>query len=228
MFINSDLKLKTMNHLNLITVAVAFSLSSFAQPKEAVDAKAKGILDEVSIKTKTYPSIKAEFTMVMQGKDKAKKTETQKGALQLKGDKYKLDIKGQEIISDGKTSWTYLKDNNELQINNIDPRSNEGVTPSNIFTIYEKGYKYKYDSETPNAHTINLYPMNPEKKKFHTLKLVINKVSKEISSFTVYMKDGNVFDYTINSFITNSPIPDSIFIFDTKAHPGIEVVDLRE
>ncbi|MBL7893278.1 MAG: outer membrane lipoprotein carrier protein LolA [Bacteroidia bacterium] len=217
-----------MNQLFLFAIAVAFCTGSIAQIKDTQDPKAKGILDEVSAKTKSYTSIKVDFTMVMQSKDKTKKPETQKGALQLKGDRYKLDIKGQEIISDAKTSWTYLKDNNELQINSVDPNSNDGVTPSNIFTIYEKGYKYKFISETATTQTIDLFPNNPEKKKFHTIKLVINKAQKQISSFTVFMKDGNVFDYTINTFVTSTVIPDSVFVFDVKAHPGIEVVDLRE
>ena len=167
--------------------------------------------------------------MIIQAKDKTKKPETQKGALQLKGNKYKLDIKGQEIITDGKTSWTFLKENNEVQVNNVDANpKNDAVTPTNIFTIYEKGYKYKFDSETSTSQIINLYPINPDKKKFHTLKLVIDKAKKEITSFTVFMKDGTQFEYTINSFITNTVLPDELFIFDVKAHPGVEVVELRE
>lgn len=213
----------------LFTIPISlFCLLGLAQSNNDHDPKAKDILDKVSAKTKTYTTIKVEFTMVMQGKDKSKKPETQKGALQLKGDNYKLDIKGQEIISDGKTSWTYLKDNNELQINSVDPGADDAVTPSSIFTIYEKGYKYKFDSETARTQSINLFPLNPDKKKFHTLKLVIDKEKKQIISFAVFMKDGNVFEYTINSFKSNTDIPDTVFQFNEKAHPGIEVVDLRD
>jgi outer membrane lipoprotein carrier protein len=217
-----------MRHLFLTAAAIIISAVTFAQAKEVPDAKAKGILDELSAKTKAYSSIKAEFTMLMASKDKTKKPETQKGNLLLKGQKYKLEIKGQEIISDGKTSWTYLKDNKEVQIKDADASANnEGVTPTNIFTIYEKGYKYKFESETATASIINLYPINPDKKKFHTIKLVIDKAKKQISSFTVYMKDGSTLEYTINSFETNIPLADDVFIFDTKAHPDVEPVDLR-
>jgi len=64
-------------------------------PKEEIDAKAKGILDEVAAKTKTYTTIKAEFTSVMEKQEtniKSKVTETQSGTLQLKGTKYKIGI----------------------------------------------------------------------------------------------------------------------------------------
>lgn len=191
------------------------------------DPKAKAILDELSAKTKKYTSIKSDFVMVMESKDKKNK-ETQNGSLQLKGDKYKLDIKGQEIISDGKNTWTYLKDANEVQINKVDASSNEGVSPTTIFTIYEKGFKYKFESEKNGIQTISLFPNNPDKKKFHTIKLMVNKAKKEISSFVVLMKDGTTFNYSIKKFTPNVAVTDATFVFDNKAHPGVEVVDLRD
>lgn len=217
-----------MKYIFVSTILFLLSAASFAQVKEVPDPKAKALLDELSAKTKGYTSIKADFTMVMQSKDKTKKAETQKGSLQLKGQKYKLEITGQEIISDGKTSWTFLKDSKEVQIKDADANANnEGVTPTNIFTIYEKGYKYKFDGENTTSNVVALFPNNPEKKKFHTIKLVLDKTKKQITSFTVYMKDGNTLEYTINAFETNMALPDDLFVFDVKAHPGVDVVDLR-
>jgi outer membrane lipoprotein carrier protein len=184
-------------------------------------------LDELSAKTKKYTSIKSDFVMEMESKDKKNK-ETQNGSLQLKGDKYKLDIKGQEIISDGKNTWTYLKDANEVQINKVDASNTEGVSPTTIFTIYEKGFKYKFESEKNGIQTISLFPNNPDKKKFHTIKLMVNKAKKEITAFTVLMKDGTTFNYTIKKFTPNTAITDAAFVFDAKTHPGVEVVDLRD
>ena len=113
------------------------------QPKEVIDAKAKAILDEVAAKTKTYTSIKAEFTNVAEkqvSNTESKVTDTQSGLLTLKGEKFKLEIKGQIIFCDGKTQWTYIKESNEVQINNApDPKATDNLTPVNIFTIYEKG-----------------------------------------------------------------------------------------
>src|ERR1039457_1300134 len=93
--------------VSILVVASVFPV--LAQSNEMQDSKSKTILDELSAKTKAYTSIKAEFTVEMQSKDKTKKPDTQKGTLLLKGNKYKLIIKGQEIISDGKTTWTFLK-----------------------------------------------------------------------------------------------------------------------
>jgi len=57
--------------------------------------------------------------------------------LYVKGNKYKVQVKNQEVISDNKTVWTYIKDANEVQVNDYEPDENS-ITPSQIFTIYEK------------------------------------------------------------------------------------------
>ena len=210
---------------------MALCLSCALMAQETVDVKAKTVLDELSKKTKSYSSIKAEFIFTIENKDK-KITETQNGVIQVKGNKYKLEIKGQEIISDNKNVWTYLKDANEVQINNVDSNSTDALSPSSIFTIYEKGYKYKFDKEEVKGSTtlqiIDLYPVNPDKKKFHTLKLAIDKAKKQILYVKMLMKDGSTYTYNIKTFTPNVDIKDSTFAFDSKSHPGVEVIDLRE
>jgi outer membrane lipoprotein-sorting protein len=199
-----------------------FALNIQAQDQ---DPKAKKILDELSTKTKAYSTIKAEFSWVVEKKDKSK--ESQAGKVQTKGLKYKLEIPGHEIYCDGKTVWDYIKDANEVQIKDMETGNDDAITPSNIFTLYEKGFKYKFDSETATTQLINLYPANPDKKKFHTVKLTIDKAKKQISSVKILMKDGSVQTYTIKSFAGGTAIPDTDFVFDTKAHKGVSVEDLR-
>src|SRR5437762_10481098 len=115
-----------MRRFILINTAIVLSTACFAQmPKEVPDAKAKAILDELSKKTKTFTTVKAEFEIITTdatGKVKDKTT----GTMWHKGSKYKLEIKGQTIFCDGKTQWTYIKDDNEVQINDApDPAKND-------------------------------------------------------------------------------------------------------
>jgi hypothetical protein len=42
------------------------------------------------------------------------------------------------------------------------------------------------------------------------------------------MKDGTTFEYTLTAFIANSALPEELFVFDPKVHPGVEIVDLRD
>lgn len=220
-----------------VVICLLISFQGFSQqPKEVVDAKAKAILDEVAAKTKSYTSIKAEFGSVTEKKvtnTESKVTESQTGTLNLKGEKYKLEIKGQTIFCDSKTQWTYIKESNEVQINSApDPKATDNINPVNIFTIYEKGYKYKYDKEeTVNgskADVVDLYPLAPDKKSYHTIKLTIDKAKKQIVSVKIMNKNGTTNIITVKSFTANSDMPDAMFIFNKADYKGVEVVDLRD
>ena len=212
-----------------ITAIFTFLLiNAYAQD----DVKAKAILDELSAKTKAYTNIKASFSYNMENKA-SKVNETQEGTIYIKGNKYKLEIAGQEVISDGKSVWTYLKDANEVQINNApDPSSEEGINPSTIFTIYEKGFKYKFENERTEGgkviQTINLYPIDVKGKAYHTIKLNIDKNAKQIISVKIFGKDGNNSTYTVKSFTPNTELSDTMFAFNPAKYPKIEVIDLRE
>ncbi|MFH1319102.1 MAG: outer membrane lipoprotein carrier protein LolA [Bacteroidota bacterium] len=200
-----------------------------AQTQGDIDPKAKAILDEVSARTKSYTSIKAEFIYTLENKvDNI--TDSQEGALLIKGDKYKLDISGQEIISDGKTRWTYLKDVQEVQIS--EQEDDEGtISPANIFTIYEKGFKYRFFKEETidgkSVQLINLYPVDAKEKPYHTIQLTIDKNKKQLVTIKILSKDGNDYIYKINKFTTNLPVEESQFTFKPSDHPDVEVIDLR-
>lgn len=210
-----------MKRLVMMALLTASCFTTHAQS----DPKAKSILDDLSTRTKAYTTVKAEFAFVTEKKDKTK--ETQNGKIQIKGSKYKLEIPGHDIYSDGKTVWDFIKDANEVQVKEAETGGEDAITPTNIFTLYEKGYKYKFEGEEGANQNISLFPLNPDKKKFHTVKLSIDKAKKQISSIRMLMKDGSTQTYTIKSFVANAPMPDSDFTFDPKAHAGVSVEDLR-
>jgi outer membrane lipoprotein carrier protein len=191
---------------------------------QSVDKKAIAILDEISAKTKSYKTLRIEFSYTMENvKEKVK--DNFNGTLLSKGDKYKLSIAGQDVISDGKTSWTYLKDAKEVQINDIGT-DDESFTPTKMLTSYSANYNSKFIEEKNNNQVIELTP----KKKGKTLikvRLTIDKLKKQVSSFVMYDKSGNTFTYTVNKFISDPPLADKEFVYNKADHPGVEVVDMR-
>lgn len=207
------------------TLIALLTIGYFTTVLAQNDPKAKKILDELSVKTKSYTTIKAEFSKTLEKKDKSK--ETQDAKIETKGVKYKLTITGHEIYCDGKNVWDYGKDANEVIIKEADTEGDETISPTNIFTMYEKGYKYKFDSEDEKTQTISLFPENPDKQKFHTIKLNIDKAKKQIVSVKMLMKDGSTQTFAIKSFVANADIPDANFTFNAKSHPGVSVEDLR-
>lgn len=214
-----------MKKFLIIITALFAGLSASAQ----VDKKAQGILEELSAKYKKYKSIKAQFVYTLDSKA-SKVKQSQKGVLHLKGNKFKVEIAGKEITCDGKTVWTYSPaPDNEVQINNYNPNEN-GFNPAQIFTMYEKGFLYKFvDEKVEAGKTIQQIELTPtdKNKKFFKVKLFIDKTAKQIVRSSVYDKNGNVYTYEVQKFETDLPMADTFFTFDAAKHPGCEVNDLR-
>ena len=210
--------------LALFIVGTAFTVNA------QTDAKAKAILAEVSKKYRTYDVVKTDFTFTLNNAQ-AKVKETQQGTLYVKANanKYKVAMTNQDLISDGKVQWTYLKNDKEVQISNVD-NSGDAINPAKIFTIYEKGFKYIYTGDSKvGAKTYQMIDLSPTdtKKSIFKVRLSIDKVSKQIANVVIFEKNGNTYTYNVKTFSPNIKVPETTFAFDTKKYPGVEVVDLR-
>jgi outer membrane lipoprotein carrier protein len=213
-------------------IAILFAFGSLFATAQDQDPKAKAILDEVSKTTKAYKTILADVIFTVYDKDKKPVEKPQIWKVQVKGQKFRLEIPGTLIVCDGKTLWNYNKDAKEVTIKNFDP-SVDDQNPSKIFTMYENGYKYKYEKETKvgaaTCHAIDLYPsVKPEKKKFHTIKIAIDKVKKQVVQLKMMMKDGTMQEYLVKSLKANTEMADALFVMDLKGFKADQINDERE
>lgn len=192
-------------------------------------AKAKEILNKVSTKYKSYKAVKADFKYILEIQAEKFKEE-QKGTLYLKKDKFKLEMDDQTVICDNKTLWTYMKDVNEVQINNYTPQAMD-INPAEIFTMYEKGYLSAYmGEETINKKAVHVVELTPTDKKqsFFKVKLYIDKATNAVTRSKIFEKNGNIYTFEIINFTPNPAVDDKFFTFDTSKMPKQNVVDLRK
>ena len=218
-----------MSKYSLLFIFSFFSLFISAQDQ---DPKAKAILDDLSKVTKAYKTITTEIIFTILNKEKKPAEKPQLWKVQVKGQKFRLEIPGSSIICDSKTVWNYNKDAREVTIKNFDAESDE-QNPAKIFTMYENGYKFKYDKEekvgVAMCNVIDLYPaVKPEKKKFHTIKIYIDKTKKQVVKLKMMMKDGTTQEYTVKSMKPNLEIADALFVFDTKGLKADQISDERD
>ena len=216
-----------MKRFFFISILLVLATSGFAQQ----DAKAKEILEKVTKTTQSHPSLEAKFSFEMNNKVQNIQ-EKYTGTIILKNKKYKLDIPlmGLKVTSDGKTIWTYMVSSNEVSIANLDESSDDLMDPSKIFTIYERGFNYKYIGETVDGgvavHNIELTPQKPT-GDIEKIRIKIDKQKSLIKGANMNGKDGNVYTVSIAQFKTDGVFKDSDFVFEPKKYPGIEVVDMR-
>ncbi|MBD1394426.1 LolA family protein [Mucilaginibacter glaciei] len=224
-----------MKKLTLLILASALTITgAFAQK----DGDAKAILSKLSTQYRSYDAVKTDFSLTIDNQ-MAGIQQKQTGTLiaRSKTNKYKVTMLSntakptvmQEIISDGKSQWTYLKDANEVQLSDAD-NSEESFNPAKIFTLYEKGYKYLYTGQQKIGGKIyQVIDLTPEdaKKSFFKVRLMVDKVKNQLYSAQIFDKNGSKYTYTLRTFTPNYKAAETVFAFDKKAHPGVELVDLR-
>lgn len=214
-------KMKTA--LSYILCLVTFV--TFAQK----DKKATAILDEMSKKYQSMKSFSASFTYGVEGSN-AKMVESYKGDVTIKGGKFRLKMAGQEMFANGKELYTYIKETNECNVTDFNPNDQEDLSPTKIYSIYKKGYKYVFLEEVKEGSQFyEVVELSPENKssKIAKVQIKVDKKDKTVKSWKVWDKNGKRTVFRVDKFTPNAPATDAMFTFDKKKYPGVEVVDLR-
>lgn len=216
-----------MKRLFLFSILLVFATAGFSQQ----DTKAKEILEKVTKTTQSLASLDAKFSFEMSNKAENIK-EKSVGSIILKNKKYKLNIPqmGLQVFCDGKTIWTYMVNSNEVTIANLDESTDELMDPAKIFTIYERGFNYKFINESVDAgvpvYNIDLTPQKPT-GDIQKIKIMIDKQKMLIRGANMTGKDGNTYLVSVSQFKTDGVYKDTDFVFDPKKYKGIEVIDMR-
>lgn len=191
------------------------------------DAKSQGILDKLSTKMKSQKSFYIEFSAnIKNTASGTNDSETGKGW--VKGNKFYASYGDNTIISNGMKTWTIVKEEKTVYETDASEDDGESMNPKKLMTIWESGFKNKYEKEeklnNETVHVINLYPKNPTKVDYHTIILYISKTSNELKKAVMKSKDGTVMTYTLTKFTSNPEIEDSKFVFDIKKYPGYTLI----
>lgn len=210
--------------LALLTLSVTLVAAAPAQQ----DPKAGKILDQMSAKYQAMKAFKATFTQTLEN-DAAKVKENMTGDITVSGQKFRLKVSGQEIINNGQTMWTYMKDENEVNISDYEPEEGE-ISPAQIYTLYKKGYKYSYVQEAKEAgEAVDIIELAPEDRNNPVFKvrLSVSKADKSLKSWKMFKKNGSRTTITIRKFQPNPPVDATTFNFDKAKYKGVKVIDLR-
>ena len=198
-----------MKRIGIIMVAALMSMGSFAQSAKAVLDKAAGTITAQS-------GVKANFKMTTANGSTS-------GTIAIKGKKFYATTPQAKVWFDGKTQWTYLKNNDEVNVSNPTEAQLQAINPYNFINLYKHGYNYTMNT-AGNDYVIHLTASNAD-RKIKELFISVNK--KTYQPKQVKMLQGKKWTtFDINS-IKKESIPDSQFRFNAKDFPQAEVIDLR-
>lgn len=212
-----------MKYLSLIILFITV----LGNAQEKPDPKSQGILDKVSTKMKDYKTFYIEFSALIKNSASGV-NESEIGKGWVKGNKFCASYGDNTIISNGIKTWTVVKEEKSVYESDVDAKDDESINPKKLMTIWETGFKNKYEKEdvlnNEKVHVIYLYPKNPSKVDYHTIILYISKDELELKKATMKSKDGTTMTYTLSKFTTNPVVEDTKFVFDIKKYPGYSVV----
>ena len=206
-----------MKKLIQIAFIILFSFSVQAQ-----DQKAKALLDQVTTKVKSYNNIVIDFKYSLNN-SRENINQDSKGNVTLKGNQYVLNFMGITKIYDGKKNYTIVPEDEEITISSVNENDDNAITPSKMFTFFNKGYKYYMDIiqdvRGRKIQYIKLIPTNPKDQRKEIL-LGIDVQTKHIYNLIEMGKKGTKTTLTVNSFKTNQPLSKNQFTFAQSKYPN--------
>ena len=211
----------------IFSVLIALlSLPVIAQQQQS---QAKVVLEKTAEAFKKAGGVRVDFTLKAVNDGHLEGREN--GIIQLKGEKFMLKTSETTTWFDGKTQWSYMVRNDEVNVSNPTQEELQQINPYTFLYMYQKGFSYKLG-------TVKVYQV----KAVWEVILTANDKKQELESITLYVtkstyepvyiqlqqrgqKTRN--EITVTAYQTGLDYADHVFTFDRKAYPTAEVIDLR-
>ena len=199
----------------VVTGVLLFHLFTFS-PLSVSAQTAKSVLDKAAATVTMKEGVKADFKMTGS-------MGSTSGTIIIKGKKFHATTPQASVWFDGKTQWTYMKDNDEVNISTPTEAQLQAINPYNFINLYKNGYTYTMNTAGTN-YVIHL-TSNSADRKIKELFITVNKKSyKPMQVKMLQGKKWTTFDITS---IKKEKIADSQFRFNSKDFPKAEIIDLR-
>lgn len=190
---------------------MVFASMMFAQ-------NATQILDKVAATLNASGNVKVGFSLNVDGNAGT-------GYIKLQGKKFVVNMGGSITWFDGKTMWTYVKENEEVNVTNPSAAQIAKMNPYAFVSFYKKGYTAAMGKSSASEHEVVL--TGKEGSAYSSVVLRINKKSNLPQSISMTTSKGSNISISCNSFLNNQKYTDATFKFDKKKYPKAEVIDLR-
>jgi len=176
------------------------------------------LLDKSAATLRAAGNVKIDFTMEVEGGSST-------GYIKLQRQKFVVNMGGSITWFDGKTMWTYVKANEEVNITTPSSDAVAKMNPYAFLSFYKKGYTAKMGKSTSKEHEVVL--TGKQGSPFKKVVIRLNKSTRYPSVITMTSSKDAVTTIRCNSFLKNQKFKESTFQFNKKNYPDAEIVDLR-
>ena len=193
------------------------------------DPEVKVLLEKARKKYESLKSMEADFTLTIELAEH--KPELQKGTMYQQGDKFRVKLQSQEVICDGKSTYVFLKKNNEIQINDADTNNDaNSLSPKALLKLYQQGnFKYYVSGKSKEAGKdvtqVEVVP-NDKNVEYSKLRVSVDK-DNQIVSLKSFNRDGSKYTLVLTNLKANKGVAAKNFVFDKAQFPNAHIEDLR-
>lgn len=224
--------MKGWKYIFVAVFGICFLTNTSAQmtSAEQSDPKATKLLNKLKATYDGYKSMEVSFDLILELPGQP--VETQTGNVVQAGDKFVAKLDAQQIYCNGEAVWLYLKDNNEVQINDYDELSSgDMISPKDMLRLYEEGEFVTgiTGEEMIGSTKVTLIEFKPLDKdsEYSKLRLYLDTKKMEAKMIKVFSKDASRYTLKVHSLVPNKSYKNDFFTFDASAYPDIYVEDLR-
>lgn len=217
--------------MKILSLIALLSSAIILNAQESSDAEAIAILEKISLDYKKADQHEIDFFLDIELPGEA--MESQKGHLKHEGEKFVLELDGRQIISDGTTLWLYLKEMNEVQINDADMSEDGDLMsrPSDLFELHRSDQFIfviagQVVEDGQKVTQIEGKPTDPD-SDYSKVRLTLANNNKDVKRFKVFSKDGSRFSMRLEKVSSGVQFDENTFTFDASQHPDVHVEDLR-
>ena len=178
---------------------------------------AKSILDKAAATVSNPGGVQANFQMI------SKQFGNTSGSISIKGKKFHASTPQAIIWFDGKTQWTYMKNNDEVNVSNPTEEELQAINPYNFINIYKKGFKLS-SKKVNNSYEVHLKATD-KKRKIQQMYIIVDQNSYRPTH--VKMQQNGKWSTLIISGLKATALSDGLFKFNAKDFPKAEIIDLR-
>ena len=198
-----------MRRICYLITMVLFCTTTFAQT-------AKSVLDKAAANITVKSGVQANFKM-------SGSMGNTSGTIAVKGRKFHATTPQAIIWFDGKTQWTYMKNNDEVNVTTPTESQLQAINPYNFINLYKNGYAATLN-KSGKDYIVHLTASSKD-KKIKEMFITINKSTYHPTQVKLLQgTKWTVFDITD---LKKQNIADSQFRFNAKDFPQAEVIDLR-
>lgn len=176
---------------------------------------ATSVLDKVATILSNKNGVQASFTISSQQYGNTS------GTISIKGRKFHATTKEATVWFDGKTQWTYVNKNDEVNINTPTQSDLQAINPYNFIYMYKQGYTATMTA----SGQYYIVTLKASGKSIQEMVITINK-NTSIPSQIRMLQNKQWTVINVSGFKT-ATLSDNLFRFNAKAYPNAEIIDLR-